>query len=380
MQHRIIVFLNARDVCPSGYYRVLQFFDTAELTVHALMSSWRFQFWHKRSGFQKRLLKPLHFVLILVRTFFALLTENLRVKQDDYIIVNRTISPHYLPTPHAWLLERLANRAHLVWDFDDHLLELHIVSAREHQLLSRVSERIVVTHDFLKQKIEPQYRDKVVLLPTTDGDMLGYDTEELLESRLQTFNDEIRLVWLGTSGNLVFLAPIVPELDRCAALLKARTGKRLVLEVVCNHPLEISVPTLQIVNIDWTHERAIKALRCGHIGLMPLREDDFTKGKGGFKLIQCLGAALPVVASSVGFNVQVVTDECGVLVDDADSSADWTEAVMRFAVDASAYRKASLAARSQYFSHFDFNKTRAEWRKLTNCFDTGSGTSSAKVN
>lgn len=335
------------------------------------MSAWRFQFWHKRSRFQKRLLKPLHFVLILMRTFFALILENLRVKQEDYIIVSRTISPHYLPAPHAWLLERLAKRAHLVWDFDDHLLELHIISVREHQLLSRVAERIVVTHDFLRQKIEPPYCEKVVLLPTTDGDMLGYDTEELLDARLQTFADEVRLVWLGTSGNLVFLAPIVPELDRCAALLQARTGKRLVLEVVCNHPLEVSVPTLQIINVDWTHVRALEALRRGHIGLMPLREDDFTKGKGGFKLIQCLGAALPVIASSVGFNVQVVTEECGALVDDAKSASVWTDAVLRFAVDTSDYRRASLAARGQYFAHFDFNKTRAEWRKLTNCSTEG---------
>lgn len=364
MQHRIIVFLNARGVCPSGYYRVLQFFDAEELTVHALMSSWRFQFWHRRSGLQKRMLTPLHFLLILVRTFCALVWENLRVKPDDVIIINRTISPHYLPSTHAWLLSRLARKAHLIWDFDDHLLELHIISVREHQLLSEMAEHIVVTHDFLKQKIAEEHRNKVVLLPTTDGDMLGYTTEELLKARLDSYENELRLVWLGTSGNLAFLAPIVPELDRCAARLKSTAGKQLVLEVVCNHPLEVKAQTLKIVNVDWSHNRAISALQHGHVGLMPLREDNFTKGKGGFKLIQCLGAALPVVASAVGFNVHVVTDACGALVDDAADTAGWSEAILRFAADADAYRQASIAAREQYFAHFDYNRIREEWRTL----------------
>lgn len=364
MQHRIIVFLNARAVCPSGYYRITQFFDASELTLHALMSSWRFQFWHRRSRLQKRLIMPLHFLLILMRTLGALVWENLRVKADDVIIVNRTISPHYLPAVHAWLLRRLGRRAHLIWDFDDHLLEQHIISVREHQLLSEITERIVVTHDFLKDRIAEEHHNKVLLLPTTDGDMLSCSTDELLAGRLNTYVTEVRLVWLGTSGNLAFLDSIVPELDHCAALLKERTDKRLVLEVVCNHPLDAQAQTLQIVNVDWSHERAIDALRHSHIGLMPLREDNFTKGKGGFKLIQCLGAALPVVASSVGFNVHVVTDACGALVDDGADTSGWTVAVMALATDADVYRQACLAAREQYFAHFDYKKARKEWRKL----------------
>lgn len=364
MQHRIIVFLNARAACPSGYYRVTQYFDAAELTVHALMSSWRFQFWHRRSRLQKRLLMPLHFLLILMRTFCALVWENLRVKADDVVIVNRTISPHYLPSLHAWLLRRLGRRARLIWDFDDHLLELHIISEREHKLLSEIAERIVVTHDFLKDKIAEEHRDKVLLLPTTDGDMLSCSTDELLAERLNTYATEVRLVWLGTSGNLAFLAPIVPELDRCAAVLKENIGKRLVLEVVCNHPLDAQAQTLQIVNVDWSRKRAIEALRRGHVGLMPLREDNFTRGKGGFKLIQCLGAALPVVASKVGFNVHVVSDACGVLVDDVAGMSCWTDAVLHYAADAESYRTASLAAREQYFAHFDYDEMREAWRRM----------------
>lgn len=364
MQHRIIVFLNARAVCPSGYYRITQFFDASELTLHALMSSWRFQFWHRRTKPQKRLLIPLHFLLILVRTFCALVWENLRVKADDVVIVNRTISPHYLPPVHAWLLRRLGRRAHLIWDFDDHLLEQHIISEREHQLLSAIAERIVVTHDFLKDKIAEEHRHKVVLLPTTDGDMLGCGTDELLEARLRTYAAEVRLVWLGTSGNLVFLAPIIPALERCAQQLKEMTGKRLVLEVVCNRPLDAQAQTLQIDNVAWTHDRALDALRRGHVGLMPLREDNFTKGKGGFKLIQCLGAALPVVASKVGFNVHVVSDACGVLVDDVTDTSGWAEGVLRFAKDVDAYCRACHAAREQYFAHFDYYKAQDEWRKM----------------
>ena len=58
----------------------------------------------------------------------------------------------------------------------------------------------------------------------------------------------------------------------------------------------------------------MKEIISAHIGIMPLPDNDFTRGKGGFKLIQYMSTAMPVIASAVGFNKQIVTKDFGYLV------------------------------------------------------------------
>lgn len=362
MSKRISTFINARGICPSGYYRILQFFEPEELKVHQLMTPRHFRWWHKRSASQKRLLAPFHFLIIILRTMCGLAVESLRSSQGDVVIINRTVSPRLLLPTHRWLLQRIARRATLIWDFDDNMLEQGIISRAEHDLLSAISHRIVVTHQFLADTIAPEYRDKVAILPTTDGSMCRFTDDELIEPRLRTYASEIRLVWLGTAGNLVFLRSIIPQLDRFADELLRTYHKRLSLHIVCNQKLSVVTSTLQVVNTDWTHEAGIQALRDAHIGIMPLADNEFTRGKGGFKLIQCLAAALPVVASNVGFNTRVINDRCGRLVSADVAEADWTTAIITFCTDAEAYRAAAIAAREQYFERFNYNAARQQWR------------------
>lgn len=367
MSKRIATFINARDICPSGYYRILQFFDADELEVHQLMTPRHFRWWHKRSATQKRVLAPIHFLSIIIRTFFGLVTECLLISKGDVIIISRTISPRILFPTHRWLLKYLARHATIIWDFDDNMLELGIVSRAEHNLLSAISQRIVVTHEFLANTISPEYQHKVNVLPTTDGDMLNDSTEQLLKARLATYDTEIRLVWLGTAGNLEFLRPIIPQLEACAYQLMHNNNKRLVLHVVCNQPLGVATNQLTIVNTDWNHNAALQALRQGHIGIMPLADNNFTRGKGGFKLIQCLAAALPVVASSVGFNVHVINEHCGHLVSADITQARWAEAILTLSNDAIVYQQAAIAARNQYLANFNFHEARNQWHKWLDC-------------
>lgn len=326
------------------------------------MTPSHFRWWHKRSASQKRILAPFHFFAIILRTLWGLTIESLRSSQGDVVIINRTVSPRLLLPTHKWLLKRIARRATVIWDFDDNMLEQGIISRAEHDLLSAISHRIVVTHQFLADTIVSEYRNKVEVLPTTDGSMRKYENDELIEPRLRSYDSEIQLVWLGTAGNLVFLRSIIAKLDHCADELLRTHGKRLTLHIVCNQKLSVTTSVLRIVNTDWTHDASIEALKDAHIGIMPLADNEFTRGKGGFKLIQCLAAALPVVASSVGFNTHVINERCGRLVSPNLDDADWAAAIITFCTDAETYRAAANAARHQYFECFDYNVARQQWR------------------
>jgi glycosyltransferase involved in cell wall biosynthesis len=80
-----------------------------------------------------------------------------------------------------------------------------------------------------------------------------------------------------------------------------------------------------MVFYDWSSEIEAQILSKSHVGIMPLDNDDFSKGKSAFKLIQYMSCGLPLVASSVGENNNVVKNgRNGFLV---KNEIEWIESI-----------------------------------------------------
>ena len=81
-------------------------------------------------------------------------------------------------------------------------------------------------------------------------------------------------------------------------------------------------------------------------------DDDWARGKCAFKLIQYLGCGVPVVASPVGANVEVVSDDCGFL---ARSSSQWVEYLRILRDSASLRRRMGDAGRARIVDHYSLH-------------------------
>jgi glycosyltransferase involved in cell wall biosynthesis len=108
-------------------------------------------------------------------------------------------------------------------------------------------------------------------------------------------------VWIGLPGNLQYLEPLRPTL---AALARRVPGFRLRV-VSSQFPPWPDVP---LDCVPWRPGIETEALASADIGLMPLADDAFTRGKCAFKLLQYMAASLPCIASPVGANNDVVVD------------------------------------------------------------------------
>ena len=93
---------------------------------------------------------------------------------------------------------------------------------------------------------------------------------------------------------------------------------------------------------------------------MPLEDNDFTRGKGGFKLVQYMSAGLPCIASNVGFNNYVVSEDMGCLV---NNNQEWIDAIISMC-DKSVWEKLSKAAYTNWHKKFSFEKNLDVWRNL----------------
>ena len=78
------------------------------------------------------------------------------------------------------------------------------------------------------------------------------------------------------------------------------------LRIISSHSIKMSA--VKVVHRIWTLENEIADLQSIDIGIMPLPDMEFEQGKGGFKLIQYMGVAVPVVCSPIGINLEIVQD------------------------------------------------------------------------
>lgn len=128
------------------------------------------------------------------------------------------------------------------------------------------------------------------------------------------------IAWIGSPENLVYLEMIRPALARLA-----RRHPALRLRVICSRFPEW--PEVGIERVPWSEQTEAQALAGAHIGIMPLSDDEWSRGKCAFKLLQYMAASLPCVASPIGANREAVLD--GVSGFHARTDADWERGLGR---------------------------------------------------
>jgi glycosyltransferase involved in cell wall biosynthesis len=115
------------------------------------------------------------------------------------------------------------------------------------------------------------------------------------------FDGAPSIVWIGSPENLIYLEMIRPALARLSARHPALTVK-----VICSaFP---TWPEINVKRIPWSESTEADALAAAHIGIMPLTDDEWSRGKCAFKLLQYMAASLPCVASPVGANTEALID------------------------------------------------------------------------
>jgi glycosyltransferase involved in cell wall biosynthesis len=151
----------------------------------------------------------------------------------------------------------------------------------------------------------------VVVLPTSI-DLTKYRLKKHADGRGLTVG------WLGLSDGLPYLRHIQSALQRLAELFP-----NLRLKVVSDKPIQLD--GIIVENVPWQLETEQTNLASFDIGIMPLWDSVWTRGKCGYKILQYMGVGTPVVASAVGANKDIITDgENGFL---AETQEDWVRAL-----------------------------------------------------
>lgn len=252
----------------------------------------------------------------------------------DVILIEKEALP-WLP---GWVELFLLRKYRFVLDFDDaqfHRYDSHyswlvrILFSRKFNHLIPKAHLIVAGNRYISNYCANLGARRVELLPTV-VDLNKYRVKDYCDAE-----GAPRIVWIGTPETIHLLKSIA---DSLTALAKRRN---FTLRVVGGGA--ISVPGVTVEVFAWSEETENALIADCDIGVMPLSDVPWDRGKCAYKLIQCMASGLPVIASPVGANCDVVVDnECGFF---ASSAAEWTDQLERLLTNAELRQRLGRAGR-----------------------------------
>jgi glycosyltransferase involved in cell wall biosynthesis len=143
--------------------------------------------------------------------------------------------------------------------------------------------------------------------------------------------------WTGSTSTLVHFEHARPALEELAARIP------LTVKVICSKPPSRPIAGAEMRFLPWSAESEARDVGDCHVGIMPLPDDEISRGKCAMKALQYMATGRPVVVSPVGVNSDIVrAGQNGFL---ARSTEDWVEALLKLAQDPSLRAKLGRGAR-----------------------------------
>jgi glycosyltransferase involved in cell wall biosynthesis len=218
---------------------------------------------------------------------------------------------------------------------------------RRFAAVARAADWVIAGNDYLANLFRAEGAT-VKVLPTV-VDPAHYGVKNHAETQSPT------LVWIGSRSTLSYLRQFTDALSAAAARVP---GLRLI--TIADEPL--ANPPIPAEHVEWSESAESAALLRGDIGIAPTPEDRWTLGKCGFKIVQYLATGLPVVASPVGANTEIVT--AGVTGFLPQSTPDWADAIATLAADVHLRQTMGAAGRTRVEQNLCLESAAKVWADL----------------
>ena len=259
-------------------------------------------------------------------------------RYDGVLIHRKTLS--------WWDARTLGRPPHVLYDFDDAVMfqarspsEPHAGRLRRFERTIHRAAAVIAGNPTLADHARRADARRVEVLPT------GLDVRLFPPRTTYTTSDPLRLVWIGSRSTLKQLEPLRPMLEALGRALPG-TSLRIIADAA------LHVQGLSVENVPWSLADEGRLLAEADIGIAPLPDTPFTRGKCGFKVLQYMAAGLPVVTSPVGVNADYVRPgESGF---HAATTDEWLSAVRQLADDTALRERLGCAGRVRVEKEFDF--------------------------
>lgn len=270
---------------------------------------------------------------VLVKSFFTRMKDTGRVNNYDIVFVQREA----FMTGTAFFEKKFSkSKAKFIFDFDDSIWLSNVSDGnknlewlKDYSKTGKIIEmaNMVIAGNQYLANYALNFNKNVKIIPTT------IDTDYHRKKNYtgaETNQAGTCIGWTGTSTTLKHFQLIIPVLKK----IKEKYGERIYFKVIVDN--EFEELSLGIKAIRWKKETEIEDLSQIDIGIMPLPDNDWSRGKCGFKGLQYMALEIPTVMSPIGVNNEIIHEGINGFL--ANTEQEWIEKISRL-IDSAELRK-----------------------------------------
>ena len=240
----------------------------------------------------------------------------------------------------------------LLYDFDDAVFlpntseaNRYVSALKYPQKVGRIigyCDEVIAGNEYLAE-FARRFNPSVHIIPT------AVDTNVFIpRAGEKAAGSPVVVGWIGTPTTAGYLVPVAPALAAVAA----------------THPFtfrvsgagsDVAVPGVQVDSVPWSLDREVELFNTCDVGVYPLPDDDWARGKCGFKAIQFMACGVPVVASPVGVNREIIADGVNGFL--ASTAAEWQGKLARLVSDTALRTRLAAAARRTIQERYSLDVT-----------------------
>lgn len=292
--------------------------------------------------------------------YFRRLLILLTVKRYDVIWIEKELFP-YFPAYFEKILAMM-NVKYIV-DYDDAIFHNYDFSKNKlirfflKNKIDKVmkhSSCVMAGNNYLAKRAKSSGARNIELRPTV-VDHLKYENKESTNKNLLTIG------WIGSPTTQKYIAEIAPMLYE----INKQSSFRLLL-VGATENIKKELQGLEVDVHPWDENTEAGLIRLMDIGIMPLHDGPWEKGKCGYKLIQYMASGIPVIASDVGVNREIIeSSESGLLVDEKSS---WTSTILKLINSPDLRAQFGKAGRDAVKQNYSIQSQLPKINKILNSF------------
>ena len=318
----------------STRYRVKQFLpylnaNGIECIFHPFFSSDCYKMLYKKGRLFKKGFN-------LLKGIFQRTLDIVNNKDIDIVFIHLEASPLGIP-----IFESLFNYYNkpIIYDLDDAIyikdvspanrLAYSLKSSSKIPKIITMSNYIIVCNEYLEEYAK-RFNQNIKMIPTS------VDTDKFTVKDYSVQNDKPIIGWIGSHTTSPYLTQLREVFQRLAKKYN------FVLKIIGSN-MQDYFPGVDVIYNDWSLERDIIEFQSLDIGIYPLPDNEWVKGKTGFKTVQYMAVGVPCIVSRVGRNINIVKDGINGFL--ADFDEEWIGKISKLIEDVNLRKRVGLAGR-----------------------------------